>query len=110
MMILFLMEMYLHAFLENKFLGEISLCSQNIISLTFHMRKRFWQELGKQCKIKAETNIPQKTFLVTLVFVHFGYLLPLQFDCLFVCLFFPEVQCTTTAVILKEAVWFIAIS
>lgn len=81
------MEVYLHAFLENKFLGEISLCSQNIISLTFHMRKRFWQELGKQCKIKAETNIPQKTFLVTLVFVHFGYLLPLQFDCLFVCSF-----------------------
>lgn len=31
--------------------------------------ERFWQELGKQCKIKAETSIPQKTFLVTLVFV-----------------------------------------
>lgn len=34
------MKMYLHAFLENKFLGEITLLSQNIISLTFHIRRK----------------------------------------------------------------------
>lgn len=46
------MKMYLHAFLENKFLGEITLLSQNIISLTFHIRrKKMCLELGEHCKI-----------------------------------------------------------
>lgn len=52
--------------------------SQNIISLAFHVRKAFCQELWEWCRIKAETDIPQQTYLASLIIVRVGYLLQLQ--------------------------------